>query len=266
MTYNTHQNGHVKLTGTRVKKWKGFYQRKVDGKWQAATKILGRCADLSKKDAKAALANHIRGEGGAPVYRKGASFSEATERYLALKRGDWSSNMYATIAGLLRKHVVTRFAGKKRADEILPSDVKILFNAMASSESQLRKTVTHTRAVFDMLLEDDLITKNPAKSKTCTLPTVTKKPSNRWLTPEEVRALLSVAERRDYIILRVMFSCGLRPSEVVTLRLDDIENGRLRIDEAKVTRKAERSKDGRLQWLRAAVSGAGNRDTRIRHG
>jgi hypothetical protein len=50
-----------------------------------------------------------------------------------------------------------------------------------------------------------------------------------------MRRLLSAAAAvsvREYLIVRIFYVCGLRPGELFALRLDDVEPGLLRIDEA----------------------------------
>src|SRR5580704_1242641 len=47
-----------------------------------------------------------------------------------------------------------------------------------------------------------------------------------------VRKLFDAAGQRDRIIPRIFVSCGLRPQETFALRANDIESGRLRVDEA----------------------------------
>jgi integrase len=87
--------------------------------------------------------------------------------------------------------------------------------------------------VLESLVEDDLLSKNPAKAAIVTKPKI-RKPSQRFLTLAECRALLCAATGRDYIILRIMLSCALRPSELFALRAQDVLPGYLRINEAAV--------------------------------
>src|SRR5208337_1959849 len=54
----------------------------------------------------------------------------------------------------------------------------------------------------------------------------------RFLRLDELRALLSTASPREHVILRILAVCGLRPAEVLVLRIEDFEGTQLRIDEA----------------------------------
>ena len=47
-----------------------------------------------------------------------------------------------------------------------------------------------------------------------------------------LRALLSQASPREHLVLRILAVCGLRPAEILVLRIEDFEGTQLRIDEA----------------------------------
>ena len=64
------------------------------------------------------------------------------------------------------------------------------------------------------------------------MPKVSKKPCERFLSVEEFRALLTHAAPCEHVILRILAVCGLRPAEVLVLRMEDFEGAQLRIDEA----------------------------------
>jgi integrase len=64
------------------------------------------------------------------------------------------------------------------------------------------------------------------------MPNIRKKSCERFLGVNELRALLSNASRREHVVLRILAVCGLRPAEILVLRIDDFEGAQLRIDEA----------------------------------
>ncbi|HYA16990.1 MAG TPA: site-specific integrase [Bryobacteraceae bacterium] len=62
-----------------------------------------------------------------------------------------------------------------------------------------------------------------------------RRPCARFYSVEEIRKLLSSASAvslREHLIVRLLVMCGLRAQELLILRVDDIEPGTLRIDEA----------------------------------
>src|SRR5205814_3806707 len=60
----------------------------------------------------------------------------------------------------------------------------------------------------------------------------TAKSRARFYSLEEVRAFLVVSTGRESLVFRILLFCGLRPAELLALRIEDVEAGRLRIDEA----------------------------------
>jgi integrase len=227
------QNGFVKKTGKRPKVWTGYWYvyQTVDGlkRRLERSKVLGPCSELTKEDAKEKLRVYISG------YKPetDCTFEAAARHYIRLRSGNWSKKTKGVIDSIFERHIIP-VLGQLKPAEIKPSDVKIFFNSLSDlSESLVKKCVTNVRGVFDCLVEDDVLTKNPAKAKGVTKPK-TRRPSERYLEIYECKLLLDAAVGRDYIILRILLCCALRPSEIFALRLDDVEPGRLRIDEAAV--------------------------------
>jgi integrase len=104
-----------------------------------------------------------------------------------------------------------------------------------ASRSLLKAILLHTRATFKHARKAKIMTENPteglrAKSK--------KRPSERYLSVDECRRLLSVLSGRDHLIVRVFIQLGLRPEELFALRRDDVQGTQLQIDEALVNGKS----------------------------
>lgn len=240
-----HQNGWVELTGTKVKTWTDYYYVYENGKRLQRSKVLGPKARLTKGQAEDELRAHIRkietgissdrpNQTELAQVKKIPSFEAACERYLNLKSGDWGVKTKGAMRSIFKMQIVPRIR-QRLVTDLKPSDIKELFNAIAEagSYSLVRKAMTHVRGVFDVLVGDGVLQSNPAKAKIITKPK-TRKPSERFLEIVECRRLLAVAQGRDYMILRLFLGCALRPAELFALRLEDLEPGRLRIDEAAV--------------------------------
>jgi integrase len=85
-------------------------------------------------------------------------------------------------------------------------------------------------------------------------PTSNKKSSERFLSLDEFRSLLSDALPREHLVLRILGVCGLRPAEVLVLRNEDFEGTQFRIDEAlKERQKGMRGLETRRR-MRATIS------------
>jgi integrase len=231
------QFGTVLPTGEKVKSWTGFWFVTVDGVRKQRSKVLGKKADMTKGQARAALREIITAP-TVPIPREVVplTFEEATNRYLGLKQGDWSKKTKETMASLFKTLILPRI-GHRMIAEIVPSDCKALFNAIAElgkSKSAVEKCVTHVRAVLEVQVEDGHLLRNAAKSKSVRVPKVTRKVDERFLTLPQCHLLLAAAEGYDLMLLKIMLGTALRPSEAFALRVEDIEPGQLRIDEAAV--------------------------------
>jgi integrase len=85
------------------------------------------------------------------------------------------------------------------------------------------------RAILEEAVERELIAKNPAR-KLAMPPT--RKPCGRFLAMEEFDVYMAQLEFRDRLITRMFCTMGFRPGELFALRWDDIETGRVRVDES----------------------------------
>ena len=103
------------------------------------------------------------------------------------------------------------------------------YTRIGYGESALKTARTYIRAVFEFALDEGIIQRNPAKR--LELPP-TRKVCERFLSMEEVHALIAAAAGREKLVLRLFLVAGLRPAELFALKTDDIMPGQLRIDKA----------------------------------
>lgn len=237
MARQRHQNGYVIPTGKNPVTWTGFfYVYTPDGRRLKRSKVLGPKAKMTKGQAEDTLRKLIRQmEQGVvtPPSQKIFTFKEAADQYTTLKHMDWSKLNERNMNSLFKHHVLP-FLGLYAVSDIKPTDIKEWIGNRAAtglSRSIVQKCLCHVRAVFEMLVEDDRLGKNPTRNQS--LPK-TKKPNAKFLELNEVQALLDAAEDWEYLVLKIMLVCGLRPSEAFGLRLDDLYDGKLRIDEGAV--------------------------------
>jgi integrase len=230
--------------------WEGRYHVYVtlpDGaeKRRERTKILGECAAMSKGDAQQALIRHIaiaRGQAGPMA--DNPTFAEVWKRYRTLKEPMWSTATRNSIVSLFegatrtRKHPsILSMIGDRRVAEITRDPLQDCLNRMATrgdSLSAVKKARTYITAALEFALDEQLILKNPGRK--IEMPSNRlRKPCGRFLSIEEIRRLLSAAAAvsfRERLIVRLFVVCGLRAQEMFVLRVEDIEPGILRIDEA----------------------------------
>jgi len=88
------------------------------------------------------------------------------------------------------------------------------------------------RAILDLAHELNTIMRNPMRGHALKFEYKSRKrKSERYLSLEECRALLSVLSGRDRLIVRMFIQLGLRPEELFALRRDDLDREFIRIDE-----------------------------------
>jgi integrase len=161
-----------------------------------------------------------------------ATFGDLWTAFCAVKSGRWSKKTKEDMRYLFAKHVIP-IIGSQPPREVTLTSLQLLLNKMAADgyrKSAVEKVRTHSRACFDYATDEDLIEKNPARK--LVMPNIQKKSCERFLTMDELRALLSKATPREHVILRILAVCGLRPAEILVLRIEDYEGTQLRIDEA----------------------------------
>ncbi len=204
-------------------------------------KVLGPVKEIgdSRPNAMAKLRQvraELKGKGAAPFTNP--TVAELWDRYRAIKAERWSKIMDGALVSTFKTCVLPAI-GQSRATAVTASQLQGLLNALAKagrSHSAIKKARTHLKALFELAVEDKILDRSPARR--ITMPKRIRKVDDTYLDQAVVRKLFQAAGQRDRIILRIFGSCGLRPQETFALRANDVEPGRLRVDEA--LKQAER--------------------------
>ena len=239
------------------KVWVGFFHLwsiDVNGQRvrQKKEKTLGP-ASMPKHEAQQKLAEYITEYTGR-LNRQGSSistFSQLWKAFCAVKSGQWSTRTKEVLQCLFAKHVVP-ILGHQSPREVSLTSLQLLVNKMADDgyrKSAVGKVRTYLRACFEYAANEDLIQKSPARK--LTMPNLRKKSCERFLSIDELRALLAQSSPREHLVLRLLAVCGLRPAEILVLRIEDFEGAQLRIDEAL---KERRGGDDRIGATKTAES------------
>ena len=220
------------------KVWVGFFHLWVtnrDGERlrRKKEKVLGPAA-MPKHEALKKLAAYIQAftrvePAQTTVIR---TYADLWRTFSGLKSGQWSQSFRETIQSIFATHVLP-LIGKQRLDEIGLATLQSLVNQMAEdgySKSTVRKVRMYVKASFDYAADEDLVAKNP--SRKIAMPKIRKPVCRRYLSMEEIGALLSEAGPREHLVLHILAACGLRPAEILVLRMEDFQGNQLRIDEA----------------------------------
>jgi integrase len=227
-----------KVERRQGKVWIGFFHlwitdangRRVR---QKKEKTLGP-ASMPKHEAQSKLAEYIEEYTGRIAKQGNAitRFADLWNAYCAVRSGRWARKTREDLRYLFAKHVIP-ILGSQAPREVTLTSLQLLLNKMAEDgyrKSAVEKVRTHTKACFEYAMDEDLIEKNPARK--LVMPNIRKKSCERFLSVEELRALLAQSPPREHLVLRILAVCGLRPAEILVLRIDDFERTQLRIDEA----------------------------------
>jgi integrase len=265
MPRRRNERGYVKRVGKVAKMWEGYFHIYVtlpDGteKRRDKARIIGSCDEMTKREAEDKLREIISKERGMtqtgvqpiqPVaLPQSATFGEVWLRYRSLKESAWASATRKAVVSVFetappkegtkqrpRRPSVLDMIGSRRVIELTRDPLQQFLNNMAAagySYSAVKKARVYVSAALDYAVDERLIPTNPAAK--VELPGAKlRRPSKREYSLDELRRLLSAAAAvslREHLIVRIFYVCGLRPGELFALRLDDVEPGLLRIDEA----------------------------------
>jgi integrase len=213
-------------------------------------KTLGP-ALMPKHEAQKKLADYIEQYTGlltkAPSLSAIATFGDLWTAFCTVKSGFWSQKTKEDLNYLFGKHVLP-VLGHQPLGKVTYTSLQLLVNKLAAEgygETTVTRARTYIKACFEYALDEDLVIKNPARK--LEIPTIQKDVCERFLSLEEIGALLSEAEPREHLVLHILAACGLRPAEVLVLRIEDFDGTKLRIDEALKDREKNEARIGRTK-------------------
>src|SRR5580658_8848577 len=226
-----HQNGWVVESGKRIRKWIGHWcPYRPDGTRTHSTVVLGLKSKMRKWEAEDALRRHIESATGQRPKCEADPTLQWFWENAYLPSRTWGPAMVSTVTSIVKQHVLPKF-GQTRLADLDKLELQKHLNALAESfsRSMVKKILVQYRAILEEAVERDLVVKNQAR-KFAMPPT--RKPCGRFLALEEFDALVAQLEFRDRLVVRMFCTMGFRPGEMFALRWDDIETGRVRVDES----------------------------------
>ena len=211
--------------------------RKRDGKnyWLAQwredgdhrTRELGLCSKINRLTAESLLQEILKPVNEQAERRESTKFTfgQFVELvYLPVYRGKWKQSTADTEVPRVHFHLV-RPLGDKLIRSVTREELQQLLEKTA--EGCGRSVVDHLRfrlrSIFGLALSEGAVERNPATA----LFTPRKfKPGRerKVLTAEQSRTLQSVLALREQVITRLATWEGMRPGEILALKLDDVES------------------------------------------
>jgi integrase len=166
-----------------------------------------------------------------PKLPREVTFRGIWERYRTLKTGVWSRANEGTLRSIFQRHVLPAI-GDWELSQLTPDPLQRLLNGIASRgyrKSTVQHIRTYVRAALEYAVDEGILGRNPARK--LEVPK-TQKSRARFYSLAEVHAFLSLSTGRENLVFRILLFCGLRPAELLALRIEDVATDRLRIDEA----------------------------------
>jgi len=197
------------------------------------SKVLGKCSEISKSQADAMMAsilqplNQDSGQLTPPRY----AFSEYVEDvFLPVHRRKWKESTRATSEHTIRRHLLPTL-GDRRLSEIGREELQLLLDSKARTHSA--SVVAHPRwhlsAIFRMALSDGAISVNPSPG--LFTPACQPEKPRLVMSVSEIQRALDVLPLRERLMFRMAVFAGMRPGEILALRVGNVEDSVVHIEQ-----------------------------------
>ena len=197
------------------------------------SKVLGRCAEMGKSEAESLMAvilkpmNEDAGQTQKPVFTFGVYLEEV---FLPLCRRKWKESTRMTTEPRMKLHLKPAF-GAQLLRDITRDQMQTFLDQKAEKLS--RSIVHHLRwdlnSIFKTAMSDGLVATNPAAA--LFTPACKPEAEKRVMSPKEIRLALSVLDARERLIFRMAVFDGMRPGEILAIRLGNISGQSVLIDQ-----------------------------------
>lgn len=204
----------------RSGKWLGHYSRWLvdsttgEKKRQQKSYVVGAVESMTKAEARRALRTKIEQELGLRSDSRVNLKWFIEQRWQPLRESTWRKSTKDTNVWVL-SHIIERF-GTVPLEDADPVALQLWLNQLAKthSGSLVRHVRIFLKSIFAEAVEQDYMLKNPARLLRIPVLKAVKKP---FLTQEQIKKLLGASKGMDKIILRLLLTTGLRPSELFAL-------------------------------------------------
>lgn len=178
---------------------------------------------FAKKSEAEAFDLQVRAEASQGLYRDYRAGKENFKSYADQWLEDRDIDL--TSRGLWRRqldnHIYPRF-GHVALAKIKPSAVSGWLKQLPGADVTRRSIYDRFRAILDAAVDDDIITKNPARAKSVVPPKIPATDAVAW-DAEHVRGLRDLLPDRLAVVVDIMAGAGLRINEALALGKDDVD-------------------------------------------
>lgn len=200
------------------------YKKRKDGRYESTITINGKKHHVygttikEVETKKLELINNVK-LGHCNLSSK-TLFKDYKSRWFDAKKEMISAKSIAMYRSILINHF-SRIDYKK-LDTIKKTDIQLIMNDLKDKPNTANKVFMTLNQIFESAVDDDLIMKNPCRSKSIIIPKAKKKNKKRILNDTEFY-LCEVSDftDRERMFVYMSMYCGLRPEETRALTKND---------------------------------------------
>lgn len=153
------------------------------------------------------------------------TIEEALNQWLRVHKKRIARSTERDYASALREHLIPTF-GHLSLTELKASDIRKWIASLTISNKRINNVLVPLRAVYNEALEDEIVAKSPLTGIK-NLKVVTREPNP--FNEREIKAILNELEGNDRNLIQFAFETGLRTSELIALRWEDIDFDKQRV-------------------------------------
>lgn len=215
---------------TRKRSGKNYWFAQWREEGRPRTKEIGLCSKMTKITAEGILQDILKpvNEGVERSVSKELTFESFVElTYLPVYKGKWKNSTAMTEENRIQVHLVGSL-GEERMRSITREKLQELLECKAKTCG--RSMVDHMRfrlrSIFELAMSERVVEFNPAMSLFTPRKCQPGRP-RRVLTPSQAAALIQLLGPREGVIARLATWEGMRPGEILALRISDLDGDSL---------------------------------------
>ena len=221
--------------------WQGerAYLRHRDASGRVKTKSLGKVSKIEAQALKTAY--ELRGNAAAPI--AGPAFSALVARYIDWHKWEYPAS-HKRIRQIIEAYLVPFFTVTPIGLLTLEQAEQYKLERMQqAAPATVQKEVRTLKAILNKAIEWDMLGRNPLAA--LRPPKVLESDSPPYYTIDQLNQLYAASSDEHGAVWRLAANTGLRRSELMNLRVDDLRDNGIHV----VSRAGKRTKSGKWRLV-----------------